>query len=475
MFWPKKKPMMQELHERKAKQKEWDDTPTVGIMSQQQAEKKAEQQEAVNAKELEDVRKEREEEEKAEDDLKLIIETAKLECKLCSNPQGVMKVNYDTPTIQGKKIATVKEKSPQSLIFMGTCSKSPQSSSPCASVMQLGEWKDIGTSKFQNERVLLQKSTIKCNYGSVDITITDSGQINEPESIDTKAAPVPLNPISVTIGRVIRGNPYVEKNATAVVGLPDSVPLNKTYEVEVVVTGTGTIDLAIINSSADNGNATVTPSSIKATATVIVKGTAMTKPGHGGKLLIEAKVAGVAAANSQPFTVCCHPIDFTDTYAAEVNTPDRLGVIVQDGWSSDNSVFTDLKEVEIKEVVDYVGINDSPPFRPRGGPASNSGYLPGDQLSQDTHSIPRASITLGRAGITEANQLSIYRCKCCGANDIVHPNSGLKRIHEVYNVGTATAPQWKHRTRKIGVAVTINTFITGAGNANVTSQEHNLP
>jgi hypothetical protein len=196
MFWTKKKSIIQQLQEREAKQKEWDAIPIAGLLSpEQKAETKAAQQEAVNAKELEDVRKEREEEEKAEDDLKLVIDTAKLECKLCSNPKGFMKVNYNTPTIQEKKTATVKEKSPQSLVFMGTCSKSPQSSSPCASVMQLGEWKDIGTSKSQDERVLLKKSTIKCNYGSIDITITDSGQINEPETIDTTEAPVPLNSI----------------------------------------------------------------------------------------------------------------------------------------------------------------------------------------------------------------------------------------------------------------------------------------
>ena len=194
MFWSKKKSIIEQIREREAKEKEWEDIPVVGARSpEQKAEIEAKRIESANEKELEQPRKEREKEEKAEDGLKLVIDTAKLECKLCSNPQGLMKVNYDTPTIQEKKTATVKEKSPQSLVFMGTCSKSPQSSSPCASVMQLGEWKDIGTSKSQDERVLLQKSTIKCNYGSIDVKITDSGQINEPENITTTGAPVPEN------------------------------------------------------------------------------------------------------------------------------------------------------------------------------------------------------------------------------------------------------------------------------------------
>lgn len=146
---------------------------------------------SVNATQLELERDNRNEQEATEDSLKLVVNSATLECTLCTNPIGTLNVTYDTPTIQQEKTATVKEKNSQSLIFMGNCKKSPQSASPCASVMQLGEWKDVGTSKSQNEIVLLQKSTIKCNYGNVDIRITDSGQINEPENIDTEGAPLP--------------------------------------------------------------------------------------------------------------------------------------------------------------------------------------------------------------------------------------------------------------------------------------------
>lgn len=127
---------------------------------------------------------ERKEEEKAADDLKIVIDTAKIQCDLCTNPKGDLKVNFDTPTIQDKKIATVKEKDMKSLIFKGNCKKSPQSASPCASMMQLGDWKDVGTVKVQDQFPLLLKSTIKCNYGGVDIKITDSAQRNEPSDIE---------------------------------------------------------------------------------------------------------------------------------------------------------------------------------------------------------------------------------------------------------------------------------------------------
>jgi len=136
-------------------------------------------------------RKEREEKEDAEDGLKFVIDGAKLKCDLCTVPAGDLKVNFDTPAIQDKKVATVVEKDMKSLIFKGNCKKSPNSSSPCASVMKLADWKDVGTVYFQDQFPLLLKSTIKCEYGGVEIKITDSAQRNEIEKIDTTGAPVP--------------------------------------------------------------------------------------------------------------------------------------------------------------------------------------------------------------------------------------------------------------------------------------------
>lgn len=139
---------------------------------------------AEKAEREKEVEEEKEEEEKAADELKLVIDGAKLKCDMCTNPVGDLKVNFKTPTLQGKKTATVKEKDMKSLMFKGNCTKSPQSSSPCASVMQLGEWKDVGTVKVQDQFPLLLKSTIKCNFGGSDIKITDCGQINEPSNIE---------------------------------------------------------------------------------------------------------------------------------------------------------------------------------------------------------------------------------------------------------------------------------------------------
>jgi hypothetical protein len=140
--------------------------------------------EAQNRKQMEEVRKKEKEKEKAEEDQQYVIDGAILECKLCTNPVGMLKVNFDTPTIQNKKTATVKEKDSKSLIFMGTCTKSPNAAAPCVGVMQLGEWQDVGTSLVQDQKPLIKKSTIMCNYGGSTITIKKSGQINVPSVIN---------------------------------------------------------------------------------------------------------------------------------------------------------------------------------------------------------------------------------------------------------------------------------------------------
>ncbi len=143
-----------------------------------------------NKKEIAEKREEREKEDKVSEDLKLVIDMAKIQCTLCTNPQGILKVNFDTPTTQDKLTATVVEKDMRSLIFTGTCTKSPNSAAPCASVMQLGDWKDVGTLKVQDQFPLLKKSTIPCNYGGSTIEITDSGQRSEPAEVPP-GAPLP--------------------------------------------------------------------------------------------------------------------------------------------------------------------------------------------------------------------------------------------------------------------------------------------
>ncbi len=308
-------------------------------------------------------------------------------------------------------------------------------------------------------------------------TPPSSGDGGTPPGCTTAPCPSPKKcDASVTIARVRRGNPYVSKNANPADGMPDSVPPTKTYEVEVTVTPSleacpgQYIELSIINMSPDNGTATVAPARITKSTTVTVTGGVKTKPGHGGNLKIQAKLDSVTVkAESAGFSVCAHPINYSDTFKSDVNNADDVGVVVQDDWESDSGTFADLKETEIAEVVKQ-GARDSPPFNPLGVVAPvNSGYLAGDNKSTDTHAVPR--LPAGPKGKAEKLQLTLFKCKRCGATDKVQPNSGFKIIHEVFKDGA----QWKHITRKIGAKITIGANTTEAGTANVRSPDHNLP
>lgn len=184
---------LKKIEKREQEEREWATTPEIGKIATpfQRNRSKIDQLENANAKKLEPIREERKEQVKGQERLKLVIDGATLECRLCTQPKGILKVNFDTPSTQEKRTATEVETTATSLIFNGNCTKSPNSASPCASVMQTGSWKNTGLLKVQEKAPLLQQSTIPCLYGGTDIKITDSGQINEPEVIKTENAPVP--------------------------------------------------------------------------------------------------------------------------------------------------------------------------------------------------------------------------------------------------------------------------------------------
>ena len=141
---------------------------------------------AQGSEEMKAIRASREKELKAIQDQLFVINGAKVKF----GPHiGTFKVLSDTPTIQSKTIGTEIEKSPANFTFMDGFQ-----------LLSLTQWQDIGTGKYQDNLALIKKSTImgtgkmppaNAPIESGKIEFIDSGQINEPEDIDTTGMPMP--------------------------------------------------------------------------------------------------------------------------------------------------------------------------------------------------------------------------------------------------------------------------------------------
>jgi hypothetical protein len=138
--------------------------------------KKATKKEVAAMKKKEEEAEAEQKQKKAKNDQKLVINGAKIQCTLCSNPMGTLMATHNTPSIQGQPAAVATDKGRMNLVFAGSCLKVPNTPVPCMGVIQPLEWQDTGSFKIQDEAPLLLKSTIKCVYGGVDIKITDCGQ-----------------------------------------------------------------------------------------------------------------------------------------------------------------------------------------------------------------------------------------------------------------------------------------------------------
>jgi hypothetical protein len=116
----------------------------------------------------------------------------------------------------------------------------------------------------------------------------------------------------------------------------------------------GSVTVDVEGSGGANGTATVTVGATPAgSESVTIRGGIQTTPGNAGNMRLRA-IVGTAVMGQPPgFTVAAFPINWTDTFAADVNEPHLLGVTVRDGWSCDGSgSVSELDQVEIAERVD---------------------------------------------------------------------------------------------------------------------------
>ncbi|WP_053328327.1 hypothetical protein [Chryseobacterium gallinarum] len=140
---------------------------------------------AANSQKIDGKRAENEEKDKAEEGLLLAIDGAKIKFNA---HMGTFKVLNNVPTTQDKLTGTVVEKQIPNFIF-----------DDGFQMISLTDWQDFGTAKVQDNYVLLKKSTLPGTGkmpGNVPpetgkIEFVTSGQVNIPESIDAKGAPVP--------------------------------------------------------------------------------------------------------------------------------------------------------------------------------------------------------------------------------------------------------------------------------------------
>lgn len=142
---------------------------------------------ADNKQKMDDKRAENDEKDKKDEGLLLAIDGARIKF---NTHLGKFKVLNNVPTTQDKLTGTVVEKQIPNFIF-----------DDGFQMISLTEWQDFGTAKVQENFVLLKKSTLpgigkmpgNIPPESGKIEFVTSGQVNAPEKIDPKGAPVPEN------------------------------------------------------------------------------------------------------------------------------------------------------------------------------------------------------------------------------------------------------------------------------------------
>jgi hypothetical protein len=238
--------------------------------------------------------------------------------------------------------------------------------------------------------------------------------------------------------------------------IPPRVDTNARVTVSGLHKGAAPVEISVQGSGGGNGTLTLNGAAtakLSTSGNIRLRGKDQTDAGKGGGLKLVATQGGVKLAESGTFSVSSIPQNYTDTFLALLTGAER-GFRVQDGWSSDSRTFADLDQTEISELVDYGAGTGC--FA--GATGNNSGYLPGDQLTTDTHSRPTATLT--SEGKLVASQACMFKDKRSGSNDIPMTKSGyrLTRVNKAKGHGA-----FEITTTKQGAAVTAKGVTTQAG------------
>jgi hypothetical protein len=271
---------------------------------------------------------------------------------------------------------------------------------------------------------------------------------------------------SFLTGEVTATVPSHVRGTASPAAMADRIPPRVDTQVHVGVSGLKPgdpgVELSIEGAGGGNGTATIDGAptkSMTAAGEVKLQGVVQTDPGKGGNLKLVAKHGGNTLDATGGFSVSAIPQNYSDTFVSLVTGPKR-GFVVQDGWESDSGVFGDLDQTEISEQVEVTSATGC--FAGVG--KSNSGYLPGNVLSQDTHSSPVAPMT--KAGDRVATQTCMFKDKRSGSNDIAMTKSGYSLVRHVRPKG-GTGPGFEFQMIKTGAKVTANGISSDAGSGTI--------
>jgi hypothetical protein len=267
---------------------------------------------------------------------------------------------------------------------------------------------------------------------------------------------------SFLTGQVTATVPSHVRAASSPKAMADRIPPRVDTPVHVGVSGVKTgdpgVELSIEGTGGGNGTATIDGAPTKTVTTageVNLRGVVQTDAGKGGNLKLVAKQGSTVLDTTGGFSVSAIPQNYSDTFVSLV-TGDKRGFVVQDGWESDSGVFGDLDQTEISEQVEVTSATGC--FAGTG--KKNSGYLPGNVLSQDTHSSPVAPMT--QAGDRVATQTCMFKDKRSGSEDIAMTKSGYSLVRHVRPKG-GTGPGFEFQMIKTGAKVTANGIASDAG------------
>jgi hypothetical protein len=194
-----------------------------------------------------------------------------------------------------------------------------------------------------------------------------------------------------------------------------------------------------------------------------LKGAIQTAAGKGGKLKLTAHQGGKEIAKSGGFSVAAIPEDWSVTLKSRIDDADRKGFAVKDNWKSDGGgdPKIELSEISISEVVrDYNAVG----VYTEGG--TTSGYLPAKKgFTSDYHTSPESEFA--GLGSLSADQVSIFKDKRTGAENIPVKNSGFKIDRATTAALAGSGFRFNFDISKYGSNAQAGGYTSNAGNGNV--------